>query len=453
LGGSVTTGGQGGTGGTPLLPCHLVEVGKPVATFAFVDPTWSFHHTGLAFRQAAADAGNGLRLVQTGEVDGIRTGVWQDDPVYAAEFDVSQWPPAVMHEPSQLFYSSHEPADVVELSPSAMGLAWSCDFDGSQPLGIRYLRFDATTWAAEPDRWLAEKAGPWSRPLRLDPADAIAATYVAADHFSSPYVYQGFAASFAFDGTALGEPQSLWVTDGDIDYTAVPQMHEATTRSSVLVAVTFPSCTNLVSEFCQDRSIVVLYSPAPDASGVLSPLSLTMSLAARDVTKWPMEPQILTDGQGHNWLTWWEADPAATKGIPRSLYAQALTDDGVAASPVELWFSSPDAAAAWFPRRTAGVGPIGVIYPVDVPIQTDGVWTEREIHLLHRQLESQEPLEDIVLTTTYTGWPATTAQMVQPGKARTVFVGCSNYPAGTNDSGFGELHRFQCEEDQSLPGH
>ena len=425
-----------------VRPCHFVRTGDPFRTIAFDQPTYSFHQDGMLLRASGA----GTHVVQLGSVEGIRTGVWDDPPIWAAEYDVATWPPSIVHPQTQLFQSMHDPADLVELPNGKLGLAWWFDNDGLGPHGVRYRTLDANSWALDPERFLVENAGTWTRlePSR-EPDVFVSAYEMQAYYVDGGQSSAGWLGFFGADGAPRGEPLALW-TNGSMEYgLTLPTATVARTSSDVLVGLAFPTCDEgNASPFCEARSIVILRVVAAGTGGAPH-LEKASSVPVRDTHKIPYNAHLLSDGADHSWLTWWELDAPVDGGgatTERYLYGVPLTGAGALAGPIESFYVDEGTPYDYFPTRVPSIGPLGLVYPINRTIPLDGS-SQREIHLVHRQLEATSPVEDITWTTPFTSFPVAVAQIAS---ARSLVVAYSTYP---DDSarGFGELVKYGCSED------
>lgn len=416
----------------PALPCHLVPDGEPFESIAFAEPTYSFRHDALLLRRG------GSRVVQVGTVEGMRTGVWQDPPMYGAEYDVSTWPPTVTHDPTQLFHSTHEPVDLTELPDGKLALAWRFDNDGQSPNLARYRTLDAASWALGADRVLLDDGSDWTR---LEPGpgdDRLVSAYRNSTQTDGGWRVEGWLGSFGFDGAPLGEPLSLWSIESGAFESPMPLHAVARAGSTVLVAIAFAACEG-TSPYCEARSIVLLRA----ANGKLERAG---AVPIADPAKSVPKLHLGSDGAGHTWLVWWEAEYPADGGgsDQRYLYGLPIGPDGTPAGPTERWYQDDSAQRfELFAPRQLSVGPLGVVQPVARYPNADAGATTREVHLIHRSLDGDAPVEDVTFETPSTAFPVAVAQVASP---RALIVGYSTYAPGATN-GRGELRRFVCRED------
>lgn len=400
-------------------PCHLVADGEPVVTFQYPDPRDSWHSEGLL---PSAAPGAAHRVVQVGSVK-LRFGGWDDDAIWAAELDVSSWPPATVHAPSELFVSMHSPAAMLEVAPGLYGLAWFWDNDGLGPIGVRYRAIDAASWTLRPDRFLVENARLFTPPVAL--GDGSGRFVTVTD------VLRGTPARalglFSSDGALVAsQPLDDAVTNAGLAL--------GRTSSEVLAAMTKQRCSTSDAGTTCDTTGIDLFRVDPTAPGgaLLVPIStVAMPIASRSMGS----VRILSDGADHHFLSWWEA------GADRAVvYAMPLTAAGRQAGPVEVWWNGP--SGAW-PLGSA-VGPLGVVYAVATSAATDLAAGRRDVHLLVRQLVADAPVEETVFSTAYTGYAVGLVQLDAP---RALVVGYSSYPDSGPSSGYGLLRRYACAED------
>lgn len=414
---------------TPPGPCHLVERGAPFHGVSFADPAHAFTQSGLLARST------GAHVVQYGPVSGVRTGTWQDPPIFAAEYDVSSWPPSPTHEPTQLFHSMHMPADLIELPSGKLALSWWFDNDGpSGPMGIRFRTLDASSWALDADHFLAEGGSNWTRPEVGVERAWFASAYrqQRIDEAGARYVYEDRIGVFDFDGEEQ-RVLPLWELGDSVESQPLTSMRR--TESSLLLATAFGSCEGVLSPLCEPRS---LRSFRVDADG----LHEVAAIPTADPSVKIIKMDLLGDGSQHTWLTWWEADALPPTGGTRvkHLLAQPLTADGALAGPLERWHVED--AALDSSRAPASIGALGVVYPVSLAVPDAGS-SLREVHLLHRQLDQDDALESLSFTTPI----VSVIETVQLTAPRRLLVG---YSTRADDGGptHGELRQFVCREDQ-----
>jgi hypothetical protein len=440
----------------PAPPCHFVPNGGAVTTLSFTQPAWSFHQEGLLLRQGAPGAAP--HVVQYGLVDGAGNDGWNDPALYAAEYDVSTWPPAPVHGPTAISLADEGTSSLLELPGDRLLFAWhlQVDNEGLGPTDVLYQLLDGTTWAPGAGGTLVKHADRFAAARPAGGRGGFLATYVyedtgdAGDVVALPPLVglDGELAAFRDDGTTLGAPTPLWTA-------TAPQLAAGWStslqglgfsRSAALTAVAFPDCDpGVTSPWCEARSIVVLRS-AGGAGGGPPSLLKAASIPFHNQDDVVLSPMVIGDGAGHEWLTWWEAPPSdAGYYVAQSLYAMPLTDEGVPAGPVESWFASDSTdalIAAW--DRAPSVGPLGVVYAVTTDATTDAAGSVREVHLLHRQLDVQAPLEDVTFTTPYSAYSVVAVQVAQP---RALVVGYSTYPVTSGVNGYGVLAMYTCAED------
>jgi len=399
-------------------PCHLVADGDPVVTFQYPDPRDNWHSEGLL---ASAAPGATRRVVQVGSVK-LRFGGWDDDAIWAAELDVSRWPPTTVHAPTEFFVSMHTPAAMLEVAPGLYGLAWFWDNDGLGPQGIRYRAIDATSWTLRPDRFLVENARFFVTPVAL--GDGSGRFVTLTDQRGSTSRALGL---FGSDGSLVAS-QPLYESMVNADFSF------GRTSSDVLAAVTKRSCSTSDAGTTCDTTGVDLFRVDPKAPGgaLLQPIStVTTPIASRSIGS----VRILSDQAEHHFLTWWES------GADRAVvYAMPLTATGRQAGPVEVWWNGP--SGAW--PLGGSVGPLGVVYAVATSAPTDLAAGRRDVHLLVRQLVADAPVEETLFSTAYTGYAVGLVQLDAP---RALVVGYSSYPDSDPSSGYGLLRRYACAED------
>jgi hypothetical protein len=379
-------------------------------------------------------------VIQYGNVDGIRTGVWQDPPIYAAEFDVTTWPPTRVRAPTELTSSMHTPADLVELPNGKLGLTFWFDNDGNGPSGVRYRTLDAATWALDPEGFLLPSGAGWTRPVLTADKTGFFSTYELTVPSPSDFRFAARLGVFGFDGAPKGAPLTLWEKEG-LPFTAVrPELASAARfGGDVVVAAAFTSCEN-GGAYCEARSIVLLRATA-------SGFEKIAAIAVVDPTREPKVPLLVSDDGDHRWLLWSEMDvpPDGGSSTVRAVYAVPLAQSGAPAGPVERWDTDLQSAyAVDFPVREPSVGPLGLVLPLQRYPSPDGAFPhEREVHLLHRQLDVQEPVEDITFTTPFTFAATEVAQIASP---RSLVVGYSTWDP-TLSNGHGEMRKYVCRED------
>jgi hypothetical protein len=422
----------------PAKPCHLVPSGAPARTLAFAEPTYSFRQNGLLARKGST------RVVQYGNVNGIRHGVWDDPSIYAAEYDVATWPPREIHGPTMLYYSMHDPADLLELPNGKLGMAWLCDNDGQGPYGTRFRTFDATTWQLDPDRIFIPSFGTMSPPTLLPAGDRIAAFHTRSMRLDGGARTAGVLGLFDLTGEALGAPPVAWTatTATDAPYITMPQATVGRSGGGMLVAIAFATCdAEIRSPYCEASSVVVLR--LVEQTGAPPSLVKVASLPTRGPAKVPDDPHIFSDAS-HTWLTWWEADGPKDGGSSsdRYLYGVPLTESGAVDGPIESWFASDRIGVSAYSTRYPSVGPLGVIYPVDLYARSEA-GTTRESHVIHRPIDGG-PIEEVVVTSAASWFPIGAVQIEEP---RLLVFGYSTYPPDGGARGYAEMVRFACRED------
>lgn len=412
----------------PVGPCHLVERDEPFRGVAFDNPSYSFTQSGLLAR------GDGTHVVQYGPVAGVRTGDWQDPPIFAAEYDISTWPPTPLHAPTQLFHSMHMPSDLIELPNGKLALSWWFDNDGPfGPMGVRFRTLDANTWALDADRFLVEEGSDWTRPEVGVDQTSFASAYrkkrVSED--GARYLYDDRVGVFGFDGSER-KTLPLWDLGASVENQPLTSMRRA--GSTLLLAAAFGSCEGVISTYCEPYSLVVFRVGADD-------LQRVTAIPLADPSKLARNPSLLGDRANHTWLVWWETDavPAADSQV-KHLLAQPLATDGTPSGPLERWLVEDE----WVDtsRQPASVGSLGIVYPVSVDVANAG-HPLREVRLLHRQLDQDEPLEAI----TFTSAVVSQIETVQLTAPRRLLVGYSTRDSNGGGGSYGELRSFVCRED------
>jgi hypothetical protein len=425
----------------PAKPCHLVASGDAVQSVTFSQQGYAFRQEGLFLRSASSGPPH---VVQYGAVAGAGTDGWGDPALYAAEYDVSVWPPREVHVPTRFSDADENGSYLVELPGNQLFFAWGLQVDngGIGPPDILFQTADATSWQLGAQGTLVKHATAASPPTLAAKNDGLllAYTQVLVDSIGYATSLSGAVASFAFDGSARSDAAATWaLTSGFI-----PQQDLARTTNGVLTVVAFDDCAaGLSSVYCEPHSIVVLRVVEPTESSALV-LQKVASVPVQNADNAVETPGLFSDQNGHDWLTWWEA-PRTDAGAapPQNLYAVPLTSAGAPSGPVESWFASDHLGWAtfgvWPPSVT--VGPLGTIYPVATYL-SDDAGALRHVHLVHRQLDVTAPVEDITFVTAETTYTVVAVQIADP---RSVIVGYSTYPPGAN--GCGELARYTCAED------
>jgi hypothetical protein len=419
-----------------------------VTTIAFPnDPTYSFHQEGLLLR---ANAGGAQRVVQHGNVDGAGTDGWGDPALYAAEYDVSVWPPRQTQAPTRISDADEGAGPLFELPQGQLFFTWLLQVDngGLGPYSILFRTANAESWELGAQGTLVKHASTPTAPTLSPSGDGVSLAYVyqdtgdAGDSVPLPPLVglAGRLGTYAPDGTPRGTPAAAWSASTIPAMTPFwydPRQALAETRTKTLLAIAFDTCgPDLATAFCEERSIVILR--AGDT------LERVASVRVQNADYGALVPRLLSDQRGHNWLTWWEGAPSdAGPTAAQNLFAVPLTDDGAPAGPVEVWFAD-DHVDRWSLGSAApALGPLGSIYPVATDVTTDS-GTLREAHLVHRQLDAVLPMEELTFTTPYTGYPIVAVQIAEP---RTMIVGYSTYGEGTAAQGYAKLARYTCAED------
>jgi hypothetical protein len=434
-------------GRAPAPPCHLVPSGLPARTVAFSQAAYSFHQDGLLLR--AASTGEAPHVVQFGRVEGAGNDAWGDPALYAAEYDVSAWPPREAQPPTSISDAVEGPSDLVELAGGRLFFSWSlqAEYGGFGPPDVFSRIADGLPWQLGATQTLQRNAGGLSTPALGRAGDGFWASYTAYDvgdagpDTAFPLLLGVYGELGWFDvaGSQAPSPPPLWsiTTPGAPTYGS-PDPSVLRTATDTLVVVAFGDCSGAVmSAFCEAHSLVVLRLIEGQGGGAPS-LEKVASLPPQNQADVALSPVLVGDQAGHNWLTWWEspmtdAGPAGAQ----SLYAIALTDAGAPASPVESWFSS-DLSISGSPS----VGPLGVVYPVvtAAPGDSGDLW---EVHLIHRQLDVVAPVEDVSFTTAQTANSVVPVQVAEP---RALVLGYWTSSPGSS-KGYGELARYVCGED------
>jgi hypothetical protein len=238
---------------------------------------------------------------------------------------------------------------------------------------------------------------------------------------------------FGFDGKAQATPLPL-VTRSTLQL-SVPSVARA--HDTVLLAAGYLACAS-EDLYCEPRSLVILHL-TPSAA-----LGKAASIPIADPAKMAAAATLVGDGGDHTWLTWWEQDIPQDGGPflagEHALLAVPLATDGTPAGPVERWFVGSTTTTSGV--RAPSIGPMGLVYPV-VETLTDDAGTRRIVHLLHRQLDGGEPVEDVAIETGGSEGAFAVDQIASP---RVLVLGSSVRPAaGSHD--YGALRRLVCRED------
>ncbi len=429
----------------PAPPCHLVASGPPAQTVTFTQATYYFHQDGLLLR--AVSAGDAPHVVQFGRVPGAGDDGWDDPAIYAAEYDVSTWPPREAQPPTAISDAVEGPSNLVELAGGRLLFTWSlqAEYGGFGPPDVFSHVADGLPWQLGATQTLLRNAGGLSTPALGAAGDGFWGGYTAYDvgdagpdtAFPPLLGIYGELGWFDVAGSQMASPPLWSITTAGASATASLNPSVLRTVTDTLVVVAFGDCSGAVmSAFCEASSLVVLRVIGGQGGGASS-LEEVASLPLQNEADVVQSPLLIGDQAGHNWLTWWESPTTDAGPVgPWSLYAIALTDAGAPASPIESWFSS-DSSSSGQPS----VGPLGVVYPVvtAVPGDSGDLW---EVHLIHRQLDVVAPVEDVSFTTT----SAISVTPVQVAEPRSLVVGYST-SSPSQSKEHGELARFVCSED------
>jgi hypothetical protein len=422
----------------PARPCHLVPAGDAVQSIA---TGYVFKEEGMLLRRSGPP-----HVIQYGAFPGAGTDGWGDPALYAAEYDVSVWPPREVHPPTRFADAEEGGGNLIELPGNELLFAWTLQVDsgGIGPADLLFQKADATSWQLGAQGTLIKHATSPSPPSLTATDDGLLLAYTEVTGIVGGGYYTSLAgavASFALDGSAVDDAATTWsVTAGSL-----PAQYLARTETDTLDVVGFDDCTaGLSSTYCVPHTIVVLRVVVPTDGGPIV-LQRVAAVPLQNADNAVMTPVLLSDRNGHNWLTWWEG-PVPDSGLayPQDLYAIPLTNGGIPSGPVESWFASDRIGSlspgAWAPLAT--VGTLGSIYPVPTYFDDDAGTPQRRVHLIHRQLDAAAPVEDVTFDTASTAYAAVAVEIAEP---RSVIVGYSTYPAGA--IGCGELARYTCAED------
>jgi hypothetical protein len=424
----------------PAKPCHLVPAGDAVQSITFSQQGYRFHQEGMLLRRTAS----GPHVIQYGAVGGAGTDGWGDPALYAAEYDVSVWPPREVHPPTRFADADESGSQLVELPGNRLLFAWVLQVDngGIGPYDLLFETADATSWQLGAPGTLVKWGTSPSPPALTATKDGFLLAYrqVSSADAGPPWLL-GAVGSFALDGSAHGDAAPTWsFTDG-----FEPRQYLARTETDALAVVAFADCgAGLVSSvYCEPRTLVVLRLIEPGGGGPLV-LQKVAAVPQQNADNVVLYPALSSDQNGHDWLTWWEAPQTDSGVFPQDLYAMPLTSAGAPRGPIESWFASDHVglltSGAWAP--SASVGPLGAIYPVSTYRESDSGVSMEQVHLVHRQLDDAEPVEDIAFDTAPTSFTVVAAQIAEP---RSVIVGYATHPPGANYHG--ELARYTCAED------
>jgi hypothetical protein len=442
--GSIDASDAGDAGVDASPPCHLVPGGDPFTSIAFPkDPGWSFHQTGLVLRTAPDGSPH---VVQLGAVDGAGNDGWGDPAFYAAEYDVSVWPPRQVQPPTPISLALDGAAFALTLPDNRVLFAWDFNPDwGPSTWTTFYSIADGAPWHLSSPSPLVSNAAANTVPTLSTTGNRLVLGYERDVYGDAgmggppPVVeYDGMMSSLAFDGTPAGPPSTLWSLN-PADHGPFVRSALVRTRTTDLVATYFASCgPGITSAYCEPATFVLT---KVDPSGAVQKVGSVQPESESDEIE---IHHLASDGQGHNWLVWTEAarlDGGMQVG-PQHLFAVPLTDEGAPSGPVEAWYASSYTT----PGTGVTVGPVGAIDPLSIGVLTDS-GDVREIHLVHRQLEAQAPVEDVSFTTASTEYGASTVQIAEP---RSVIVAFSSYPPGAqyDTQGYGALARYVCAEDK-----
>jgi hypothetical protein len=446
----------------PEKPCHLVLTGAPVETVSFSQ--YSFYQEGLMARTPAP--GRSAHVVQSGSVPGAGTDGWHDPAFYAAEYDVSVWPPVEVQAPVRISDWEEGSGPVAELPGGELFFTWyeQVDAGGLGSPDIQFRTVNGSTWQMGALGTLVKDAFRMASPPVPNGAGGLFAAYVHTQEPGDPLVVTGLdgqLGSFDATGAPSGGALQLWNATGSVQtnaplslawYENLPNQSLTFTKSGALVVAAFAGCgDSLASAYCEPQSMVLL-QPSPSEDGGVG-LQKVASLPNRSSDNTVQQPTLISDGEGHNWLIWWEGPlntPDLGPYVPyqyqyQYLYALPLTDSGAPAGPVENW-AVGDRERQAFPGPAPTVGRLGVISTVGESPAVDGGFGNSQWHLIHRQLDGVAPLEDVVIPMD----PFANIQVVQTREPRAVIVGYTASPpttdAGSGNS-YGMLMRFTCAED------
>lgn len=409
---------------TPPRPCHLVSVGEPFRSIVGPTPTAWFRHDGLL-------ASGASRVVQFGDVEGFRTGVWQDPPIFAAEYDVTSWPPVTVHPATSWAESMHPPADLLALPDGRLDLTFWFDNDGVGPSGVRTRPIDAASFKPGAERFLAENATVGAPPvLAGDSVAALLHRTVTEDGGSR---LESRLARFDFDGNARPDALVLWSATPGHD----PAEATARTRSDLLVALAFSTCDGVRGAPCEIGTIVLQRLRTDGTTRLEKVGSVALQGAGRALSM----PRIATDRGTQNWLTWWEQTPLDAGAPEMYLFGIRLSSAGVPQGAVETWWSGTDVHPSAFDARQIECGALGTIYPVRRLVTVDGGGPFSETHFVHRPIDDGA-IEELVVTTQSTYSAPVGVAVATP---RAFVVGDSSSSAG--GPSFGELRKWVCAED------
>ena len=407
----------------PSKPCHLVSVGAAVQTMHFDNPQSQWRCEGVL------GLPENRHVVHYGTVQ-LRFGGWSDPAIHAREYDVSVWPPTPVAAESELSASMHSPPTMYLPLPGTMGVVFWTDNDGGGPVGVKYRTITPGSWTLGPDLFLAENHALLSNPVETSKGDQFALVTSAPAWPILPSSPPGtYVSTFTVDGSLL--QRQLIGPAQNRDNIALGR-----TDSTILLVTTGSTCNGDAG--CTNTSFEVQRVTGGNSTTAPITLEPAASIKAPISGSTATGLNLLSDHDGHHFLTWWEYGDART-----ILYAMALHADGKPAGPAEVWLSTP--YLPYTRQATPSIGPLGVVYPVALSIAVDAGGYLQETHLLQRQLVENAPINDTVLVSHRSSWAIATTQFDNP---RTLILGYSDYAFMSDKiGGYGMLAKFTCEED------
>ncbi len=400
----------------PLMPCHLTPAGPAVETIKF-SGSQSYWRAETLLRRSGTK-----HVVQAGTVR-LRFGGWDDDAIHVREYDVSTWPPTPVAADTELYYSVHSPVVLFEEGQDLIGAVWYTDTDGVGPTGVKYRTIDPKGWTLSPDQFLLPNNRLLSSAVSFPGGDRFA---VVTSAYGPPSVTT--LSVFARGGAQLQHMEL-----------AMPPLSgayaiERTDNQLLLIAA--PAACGGDMGGCSTTSIGVYRISDGTASAPIK-LDLAASIPAPIGGVSVAMPILLSDHHTHHMLTWLEY----SSQYGTTLYGMALHADGTPAGLPEVWFHTALPMGTTY--LTPTVGPMGIVYPLGVFIPTDG-GDKREVHLVQRQLVTDEPVTDTTFVTQSTSFGLNTVQIENP---RTLILGYSDYYPAPTYGGTGLMMRYVCSED------
>ena len=386
-------------------PCTLTAAGGPVVSIPIPQLGANFYSGGLFRRR------EGRKVVQYGYVHPDPDAV--DWSIYAREYDVSTWPPTALSAPTQVAGNEHfGPTYMFESAPGKLSAVWYTDGGGSLQ-GTLLTSVDGSNFSVGQPTILKQNSF-WdflpAVALRDGKSFAVLTVPTSGTDFTTSLNV------FASDGTEVATQR--------LDQLPTQQMAFGQTKSNTFLLTAPAACSD--AGVCLTASIDLWRlddSYAPIKVRSLQPVGDFASV-----------PVIVSDGDTHHFLTWWGG---------RSLFAQAIDDDGSAAAPIELWFEADPNKGGWFDLNSASVGPAGVVLPVVVSQQTANGFEEEAV-LVQRPLTDGATVSvtPIPLSAGFFGF--STVQFDAP---RALIVGARQIPGSDPFQSPGILAQYVCAED------